>query len=178
MKLVFLYGPAASGKLTIARELAKLTGFALFHNHLVIDAVEAVFPFGSERFVKLREQFWLAMFHEVAEAGRSLIFTFTPEASVAPGFPDRARQVVETGGGEIIFVRLTVSPDEQERRLGNPDRAAFGKLRSLDILRELRDQFAASEAAMPAGALTIHTGATKPTAASRLIADRFNLTRG
>jgi hypothetical protein len=60
MKLLFLYGPVASGKLTIARELATLTGFALFHNHLVVDAVAAVFPFGSERFVKLREQFWLA----------------------------------------------------------------------------------------------------------------------
>ena len=71
MKLIFLYGPAASGKLTIARELATLTGFALFHNHLVVDAVAAVFPFGSERFVKLREQFWLAMFHEAAEAGYS-----------------------------------------------------------------------------------------------------------
>jgi cytidylate kinase len=39
MKLLFLYGPAASGKLTIARELTTLTGFALFHNHLVVDAV-------------------------------------------------------------------------------------------------------------------------------------------
>ena len=54
------YGPAVSGKLTIAKELATLTGFSLFHNHLVVDAVAAVFPFGSERFVKLREQFWLA----------------------------------------------------------------------------------------------------------------------
>jgi hypothetical protein len=69
MKLLFLYGPAASGKLTIARELATLTGFALFHNHLVVDAVEAVFPFGSERFVKLREQFCLSMFREAADAG-------------------------------------------------------------------------------------------------------------
>src|ERR1700751_4193719 len=48
MRLLFLYGPAASGKLTIARELATLTGFALFHNHLVVDAVAAAFPFGSE----------------------------------------------------------------------------------------------------------------------------------
>ena len=176
MKLLFLYGPAASGKLTIARELATLTGFALFHNHLVVDAVEAVFPFGSERFVKLREQFWLAMFQEAAEAGRSLIFTFAPEASVTPDFPDRARQVVEAARGEIIFVRLTLSRDEQERRIGNPDRAAFRKLRSLDLLGELRDQFTASEAAMPPAAFTIDTGATKPTAASRLIADRFNLT--
>ena len=75
-------------------------------------------------------------------------------------------------------MRLTVSREEQERRIGNPDRAAFGKLRSLDLLRELRDQFAASEAAMPPAAFTIDTGANKPTAASRLIADRFNLTRG
>jgi hypothetical protein len=107
-----------------------------------------------------------------------LIFTFTPEATVAPDFPDRARQVVEAAGGEIIFVRLTLSRDEQERRIGNPDRAAFGKLRSLDLLRQLRDQFTASEAAMPPAAFTVDTGATKPTAASRLIADRFNLTKG
>jgi len=108
-----------------------------------------VFPFGSERFVKLREQFWLAMFHEAAEAGRSLIFTFAPEASVAPDFSDRAGQAVEAAGGEIIFVRLTLSHDEQERRIGNHDRVAFGKLRSVDPLRELRHQFTASEAAMP-----------------------------
>src|SRR5215470_2116203 len=156
MKLLFLYGPAASGKLTIARELATLTGFALFHNHLVVDAVAAVFPF-----VKLREQFWLAMFHEAAEAGHSLIFTFAPEASVAPDFSDRTRQAVEAAGGEIIFVRLTLSRHEQERRIGNPDRAAFSKLRSLDLLRELRDEFMASEAAMPPAAFTIDTEATK-----------------
>ena len=118
------------------------------------------------------------MFHEAAEARHSLIFTFAPEASVAPDFPDRARQTVEAAGGEIIFVRLTLSRDEQERRIGNPDRAAFGKLRSLDLLRELRGQFTASEAAMPLAAFTIDVGATKPSTASRLIADRFNLTRG
>jgi len=128
MKLLFVYGPAASGKLTIARELVTLTGFALFHNHLVVDAVAAVFPFGSERFVELREQFWLAMFHEAAEAGHSLIFTFAPEASGALDFPDRARQAVEVAGGEIIFVRLTLSRDEQERRIGNPDRDRLGRV--------------------------------------------------
>src|SRR5580658_9529338 len=114
MKLVFLYGAAASGKLTIGREIAALTGFALFHNHLVVDAVAAVFPFGSEQFIKLRQQFWLAMFHEAAEAGRSLIFTFTPEATVASDFPDQVRQTVEAAGGELIFVRLTLPFDEQE----------------------------------------------------------------
>jgi hypothetical protein len=61
MRVVFIYGPVASGKLTVARALAERTGMALFHNHLVVDAVGAVFPFGSEAFVRLREQFWLAV---------------------------------------------------------------------------------------------------------------------
>ena len=177
MKLIFLYGPPASGKLTVARDLAALTGFALFHNHLVVDAVGAVFPFGSEPFVRLRERFWLDVLRDAAGAGRSMIFTFAPEATVARDFPDRARQAVEAAGGTTIFVRLTLSRDEQERRIANADRAKFGKLRSLDLLRDLRDQFADAEAAMPAAALTIDTGATDPATASRLIADRFGLTR-
>ena len=44
MRLTFLYGTAAAGKLTVARRLSALTGDALFHNHLVVDAVAAVFP--------------------------------------------------------------------------------------------------------------------------------------
>lgn len=170
MKLLFLYGPAAAGKLTIARELAGITGLALFHNHLVVDAVAAVFPFGSERFVRLREHFWLETMREAAEAGRSTIFTFAPEASVAPDFPDRARATVEKAGGEVIFVRLTLSRAEQERRIDTPARAEFGKLRSLELLRELRDQFEACEAAMPEPLISIDTTDEMPARAAVSIA--------
>ena len=162
MKLFFLYGPVASGKLTIARELAKRTGMALFHNHLIVDAVHAVFPFGSAAFVELRERFWLDMFSEAAKAGRSLIFTFTPEATVAPDFAERVRALVQSFGGEVIFVALTVPEAEQERRIMAPDRAAYGKLRSLDLLRELRVQFDASMANMPEPAITIDTAIVEP----------------
>lgn len=51
MELIFIYGPAVVGKLTIGRELAKLTGFRLFHNHLTVDAIMAVFDFGRESFI-------------------------------------------------------------------------------------------------------------------------------
>lgn len=91
MLLLFLYGPVASGKLTIGRLVAERTGIPLFHNHLIVDAVSAVFPFGSEPFVRLREGFWLEMMGAAAQAGRSLIFTFTPEPTVAEDFPERAR---------------------------------------------------------------------------------------
>ena len=58
MKLVLIHGAPAVGKLSVARELAKLTGFRLFHNHLTVDLVSAVFPFGSQPFILARKQVW------------------------------------------------------------------------------------------------------------------------
>ncbi|MGI8542838.1 MAG: hypothetical protein ACR2MD_05085 [Aridibacter sp.] len=36
MKLIFIYGSPAVGKLTVANEIAKRTCFKVFHNHLMI----------------------------------------------------------------------------------------------------------------------------------------------
>ena len=86
MKLIFIHGAPAVGKLTIARELAGLTGLRLFHNHLTVDLVSAVFDFGTEPFVILREQIWLSVFREAAKHNISLIFTFNPENTVRERF--------------------------------------------------------------------------------------------
>jgi hypothetical protein len=170
MKIIFVYGPAAAGKLTVCRELAKLTKLPLFHNHLVVDAVGAVFPFGSEPFIRLRESFWLQAFAEAARAGQSLIFTFAPEATVKAGFPERVAAAIEPFGGTVVFVALTVSREEQERRIDNASRSEFGKLTSLELLRDLRDSFDASMAQMPAAELSIDTNAFDPVQAATRIA--------
>ena len=157
MRLIFLYGQAAAGKLTVARELSRLTSLPVFHNHLVVDAVGAVFPFGSEPFVRLRERFWLDVFREAAAEGRSLIFTFAPEPTVATDFPRRVQTLVADAGGEVVFVRLDVPVQEQERRIDSASRAEFGKLRSLELLRALRPAFDAALDAMPRPRLTMDT---------------------
>jgi hypothetical protein len=175
MHIIFIYGQAASGKLTVARHLAELTGLPLFHNHLIVDAVGAVFPFGSEAFVRLREQFWLAVFMEAAASGQSLIFTFAPEASVAPDFPERVRSLMGASGGDLTFVALRVSEREQERRIIDPSRAAFGKLRSLELLRQLRRQFDDCASAMPEPELAINTDVVLPIDAARMIAEALQL---
>lgn len=170
MRLVFIYGPVASGKLTIARGLAQHTGMALFHNHLVVDAVSAVFPFGSEPFVRLRERLWTEVIVEAALARRSLIFTFAPEPTVTPGFATRVADLVCAAGGETTFVALSVPREEQERRVVSPDRAAFGKLRSVELLRQLHDAFADSAEAMPQPHIEIDTGRVAPAEAVEAIA--------
>ena len=169
MELIFLYGPVASGKLTIAQRLSQRTGHALFHNHLVVDAVGAVFPFGSPAFVKLRERFWLDTFAEAASEGRSLIFTFAPESTVTPDFVPNMMSTIEAADGEVRFVRLTISDDAQEQRISNADRAQCGKLVSLELLRELRPMFKIAEAAMPEPMLSVDTSALSPDAAADAI---------
>ncbi|RJG52742.1 shikimate kinase [Sphingobium terrigena] len=169
--LLFLYGPAAAGKLTIARIVADRTGLALFHNHLIVDAVAALFPFGSPEFVRLRERFWIEAMVSAIDAGQSLIFTFAPEPSVAPDFPQRLQAQVEAAGGKLCFIALTVAADVQDDRIADPGRAAFGKLRSLDLLRAIRADCDRCMAAMPVPSLTLDTGLMSPEqAAERIVA--------
>jgi hypothetical protein len=175
VKLIFIWGAAASGKLTVARALAAQTGIALFHNHLVVDALLEKFQFGDPEFVRLREAMWMTVFDTAARATQSLIFTFAPEPTVQEGFAERVRTVITDAGGEVSFVRLAVSREEQERRIQDDTRKAFRKLTSLELLRALRDDFAKSESEMPAPALTIDTEALSPDTAARRIAAAFGL---
>lgn len=175
MKLVFIYGPPAAGKYTIAKILSERTGLPLFHNHLVVDAVHAVFPFGSPNFIRLRDTFWMETIRAARDENRSLIFTFQPEGSVAEDFPSRVVDLIRETGGKTVFVRLTLSQEEQEARIANEDRAKFGKLRDVSLLKDLHAQFEASESIMPPAALTIDTGALSPedaaTRIERLLSD-------
>jgi hypothetical protein len=173
--LIFVYGPPAAGKYTVSRRVAELTGLPLFHNHLVVDAVAAVFPFGSENFMRLREQFWMDMFEAVAAEGKSLIFTFQPENSVDPAFPAHVQKVVAGAGGQVTFVHLHLSREGQLERIANEDRAKFGKLRDIDILKANLDQFEASTKAMPPADLTIETEQMSAYEAAELIVKTVNL---
>lgn len=175
MRLVFIHGPAASGKLTVAKELAASTGLSLFHNHLVVDALLAVFPFGSPGFVALRERMWLDVFAAAATEDRSLIFTFHPEASVAPDFPQRAAALVEGAGGRVDFVELTCAPEVVEARVEAPSRQASGKLSSLEMLRELEAAGAFIYPPLPPPAVTIDSGAVAPDEAAARIRAALSL---
>lgn len=172
--LVFLHGRAAAGKLTTARRLSEQTGYPVFHNHLVVDLLTTMFPFGSEAFVLLREDFWLAVFAQAARHDRSLIFTFTPERTVAAGFPARVRAAVEPAGGTVCFVRLRVSDAAQERRVSDPSRAEFRKIAAVQTLRSLAAQPAGDE---PPADLEIDTDQSPPGASAALIARHFRLPR-
>ena len=170
MKLVFLHGAPAVGKLTVARELAALTNFRLFHNHLTVDLVSSLFPFGSEPFILLREQIWLAAFAEAARNNVSLIFTFNPERTVRERFIQDVIDVVEAAGGKVIFVELTCAEEELEQRIEDASRKEFGKLTSLEQYRSLQDAGAFQFPKLPNG-ISVDTTSQLPAASARFISE-------
>jgi len=172
MRLLFISGPAACGKLTVAREVAALTGWKLFHNHLAIDLCLSLFSFGEPGFIALRDRVWLAAIEEAARAGlEGLIFTFAPEATVPVDFVDRVVAAVEAEGGQVIFVALTCPPEVQEARVADPSRLAFGKLRDVAQLRALKASGKLDPSApLPAPALSLDTALLSPAeAAARIV---------
>jgi hypothetical protein len=178
MKLVFLYGPPAVGKLTVANELATLSRFKIFHNHLSVDLVESIFPRGTRPFAQLIWDIRLSTFAKAAEEDiDGLIFTMVYGRN-REALMSRCVDVVEKAGGEVCFVHLTCSQATLERRVRNEDRKRHGKITSVDVLRDSLSNSAAQEPfAASAGwkSLTIDTDTASPLEAAQQIVTHYGL---
>ena len=73
--LIFLYGPPAVGKLTVARELERRIGYRVMHNHVTVDPVLEVLEFGTDGFDRVVENFRRDLIVAAAQEGIDLIYT-------------------------------------------------------------------------------------------------------
>jgi hypothetical protein len=135
MKLIFLYGPPAAGKLTTAKELAAITGYKLFHNHLTVNLAVSLFEFGSEPFLQLLRSVRLQAFEAAAKADLpGLIFTFVYTPPLSDLFVRQVVELAERTGIELCFVHLYCRTEVLEERVVSEDRAGHGKITSVEKL--------------------------------------------
>ncbi len=169
MHLLFLHGPPAVGKLTVGRRVAQHLGWSLFHNHLTVDMLLSVFPFGSDEFVRLREQIWVEVIAAAVRAQRSVVFTFNPERTVSPTFPSVLQECVRKGGGHLLSVQLTCPWAVNLARVEDAERRSYHKLSSRVQLEALRE---AGAFAYPpiATDLTLDTSSEGPDAIAEQLA--------
>lgn len=74
MKLLFLFGDAAVGKMTVGQELMKITDMRLFHNHMSIEPILEIFGKWNGNAIK---RFRELVFEEFAKTDNyGLIFTY------------------------------------------------------------------------------------------------------
>jgi hypothetical protein len=175
--LLFLHGPAAAGKYTIGRELAALTGFEFYHNHLVVDEVLKHHAFGTPGFVAERDRLWREHFTAAAgDASRRLIFTFNPENSVPQAFIDWLFSELPAARGTMLHsVGLVLSEAAIEARLATDQRKGFRKLTDVGLYRQLRDSGTFLAPVIPRTDLEIDTEHSAPATSAERIARHFGL---
>lgn len=83
-RVVFIYGPPAVGKLTVASLLAERTGYRLSHNHAIIDAVAPVFDHGTKPFRELVNRFREEIIETAAREGVIDRWDFTAAVPFEP----------------------------------------------------------------------------------------------
>ena len=111
MKLVFLFGNCAVGKMTVGQALCDITRLKLFHNHMTIEPVIALFGDYKPRAVaRLRD----VIFEEFAASDQyGMVFTsmwsFDQQADC--DYVEHVKQIFAPYGTEFYYVEL-VAPQE------------------------------------------------------------------
>jgi hypothetical protein len=142
MKLLFLHGAPAAGKLTVAKALLQLVPGRLFDNHASIDLARTLFEFGAPGFWELVHETRYLVLDAAGEYGVPLVvmtFCFV-EPEDLPQF-QKLEEIVQRHGGELLPVFLHCSREEALRRVGNPDRVERRKMASAEGLNKYLDDY-------------------------------------
>ena len=173
MNLLFIYGPPAVGKLTVANEIAKRTGFKVFHNHLSIDAIEPIFEFGSKPFFRLVEMIRVETVAEAARQGVDMIYTFCYAKGLDEMHVEKVANAASGNGATVHFVLLKCSDDELRRRVVSDERKRFGKASTLEMMDRFLNDYELRSQVPNADSLEIDNTAIAAEAAAEQIIAHF-----
>ena len=65
---IMIIGPQAVGKMTVGHELAKITGYKLFHNHMTVEMCRLIFDYDKEVFLKMNSIIRYEVFKEFSKS--------------------------------------------------------------------------------------------------------------
>jgi hypothetical protein len=174
MKLLFIHGAPAAGKLTTARALLNRVDGRLFDNHVAIDVARTVFDFGASGFWDLVQTLRMSVLDAAAQRVPLLVMTFVyvdPHDLVTF---EQFETIVQRHGGELFPVFLQCSTAEIVRRIGNADRVARKKMTSEQSVRDFVGQH--QICAVPrAACLVLDSEANDAEANAQCIIRHFNL---
>lgn len=142
MKLVFLYGPPAVGKLTVAQELHNKLGYKLLYNHMIINLIDNLFPFHNPSRRKLTREFRIRIIEEAIENNLNLIVTAgTAGSPTLFDYFAELIQLVESKGGQVYMVHLTADNETLLERVEDDFRKQHGKNFGKKEMQELISKY-------------------------------------
>jgi len=135
MHVLILYGAPAVGKLTVANALAKLTGFQVLHNHLLIDLSHSLFtnPNAKREATQLTRQSMIDLAAKHKHKG--LILTFVYAKDREP-YLHELKVNLQNKGHTPAFIYLYCSQVTAEKRVTETSRKKYNKLISPKGLKD------------------------------------------
>lgn len=175
MKLIFIHGAPAIGKLTVAKALRKIVPARLLDNHAAIDFAKTVFDFGAPGFWDLVHSAKVAALDAAARHGVPIVISTGcySEPEDRQNFEERTA-IVTRHGGCLLPVFLSCADAIREQRVGNPDRVERRKMASVEALRKFGREW--NHAPVPRDdCLHLDSGQEEPEVIAVKIAEHFAL---
>ncbi|HEV7261069.1 MAG TPA: AAA family ATPase [Bosea sp. (in: a-proteobacteria)] len=141
--IIHINGWPGSGKLTIAREMAREMGARLLDNHTIINPAQVLFDRRDPLHNSLRLALRAAIFDHLCRMKSGTPLILTDALSDDPydsGVFEEYRTLTNTRGAMLVAVVLDCSPERNAERLVAPGRAERHKLTSQSVLDGLRSR--------------------------------------
>ena len=132
MKLVFILGDGAVGKMTVGQELMKITGLRLFHNHMTIEPVLEIFGrYDGKTIAEMRE---LIFRNFAASDSYGMIFTMMMDFDLPSEWEylEHIRGIFAPYGTEFYYVEL-IAPQEIRLRRNATENRLKNKASKRDV---------------------------------------------
>ena len=111
MKLVFIIGSGAVGKMTVGQELMKRTGLRLFHNHMIIEPVMEVFGHFHHKAVSEMREIVFREFAKTEEYGMIFTYMWAFDQQGDWDYIEQVKDVFRPYNTEFYYVEL-IAPQE------------------------------------------------------------------
>jgi hypothetical protein len=178
MKLIYIHGLPATGKTTVAHALKELLPEAgVLENTASIDFAKRVLDMNDPGFWHLVFKIRETALEMAAVTSTKPYVIATACFCVPQDLPwlERYASLLKVFDGDVLPVHLVCHGDELERRIGNSDRVARGKLSTVEAFWEFVTGVDIIPVPLP-NVMTIDTSETTPSMAATQIVERFGIT--
>ncbi len=176
MKLIFIYGAPAVGKLTVAQELAKKTNLKLIDNHLTGDLITSVFEIATPAFFELNENIRFELVKKAKEEKiKGIIFTSCYALKKDDEYIKRSIKKFKRIGVEMLFVHLHCSIETLNKRVKAKSRKNTKKLKTKKGLAEVMKKWELTQKMPFVEHLSINTDEKSAKESAKIIKKHYKL---